>query len=301
MRTRTPLLCFALLFLSYTRDASAYTLANDIWFDATFNTLNGYVYTSKDWWDPDSGYEWVDSCECYYYWEDYVSVIGKVWRPSGPLYGQGYIDDFSHAQLDISPFMPPENGLWTQTGNHYLETDWYDNFGSFLYTDTQSLDFTSQSTSVLWCGDERGNIIAEYPSYGVSFTPTCSDFSSSGGTEHFSWSELNGGFSTGNPHNPWGIVRPSLTTGLEATRSNYNRGGIRLTSGYRCPHGNANVSGVQNSYHVHGRAADLYSSDHAWTEEEFALLKAAAIATSPGPIEALDWNTYADHHFHAAW
>jgi hypothetical protein len=50
---------------------------------------------------------------------------------------------------------------------------------------------------------------------------------------------------------------------------------------------------------MHGQAADMYSSDHAWTEPEFNLLKAAADAT--GPIESFFWNTYADHHYHAAW
>lgn len=113
------------------------------------------------------------------------------------------------------------------------------------------------------------------------------------------WSELNGGFSTGNPHNPWGIVRLALTTGLEATRTNYNRGGIRLSSGYRCPHGNAQVGGTQQSLHVHGRAADRYSADHPWTEEEFRPLREAASLT--GPVELLSWSTYPDHHLHAAW
>lgn len=87
--------------------------------------------------------------------------------------------------------------------------------------------------------------------------------------------------------------------GLEATRANYNRGGIRLSSGYRCPHGNWNVSGAAQSLHMHGRAADMKSSDHAWTEEEFDRLRAAAAAT--GPIELLHWTSYADRHLHAAW
>jgi len=63
-----------------------------------------------------------------------------------------------------------------------------------------------------------------------------------GGTTNFSWDALNGNFSNGNPHRPWGIVREGLTTGLEATLTNYNCGGILLTSGYRCPHGNFSPS-----------------------------------------------------------
>ncbi len=151
------------------------------------------------------------------------------------------------------------------------------------------------------CGanDERGEMIAEYHDHGVNYTPVCTDFATSGGSANFSWSELNGGFSNGNPHSPYGIVTGGLTSGLESTRSLYNRGGIQLTSGYRCPHGNAAVSGAAQSYHMHGRAADMYSASHAWTEAEFNLLKAAADQT--GPAESFSWSTYTDRHYHAAW
>jgi len=149
------------------------------------------------------------------------------------------------------------------------------------------------------CGDERDTMIAEYATRRVNFRPYCVSFSNGGGSANFSWSELNGGFQQGNPHNPWGIIRPALTGGLEATRANYNRGGIRLTSGYRCPHGNSQADGAPQSLHMHGRAADMYSNDHPWTEDEFNLLKAAADVT--GPAESFFWNTYLDRHYHAAW
>jgi len=116
---------------------------------------------------------------------------------------------------------------------------------------------------------------------------------------HHTWSELNGGFGDGNPHNPFGMVKSSLTTGLESTRTNYNRGGIRLTSGYRCSDGNAAVTGVPTSLHMQGTAGDMYSADHDWIEAEFNLLKEAAASTSP--TESFNWTTYTDHHFHAAW
>ena len=156
-----------------------------------------------------------------------------------------------------------------------------------------------QSRFINTCGDARGDIIKEYHDHNVNVTPVCSDFASSGGSANFSWSELNGGFADGNPHNPWGWVTAGLTAGVESTRTNYNRGGILLTSGYRCPHGNSAVGGVQNSLHMHGRAADMYSSAHEWTETEFNLLRDAAGLT--GPAESLFWNSYTDHHYHAAW
>jgi hypothetical protein len=104
------------------------------------------------------------------------------------------------------------------------------------------------------CEDERNDILREYAQYEVNWIPTCGDFASGGGTAHFSWNELNGGFREGNPHSPWGIVTSRLTDGLEATRANYGAP-IYLSSGYRCPHGNRRVDGDQYSLHMHGRAA----------------------------------------------
>jgi len=164
--------------------------------------------------------------------------------------------------------------------------------GPYTLTDSARVSFVA-------CDPEVEIMIGEYQTYQVNLQPTCPDFTNTGGSTHFSWSELNGGFSNGNPHNPWGMVKSALTTGLEATRTNYNRGGISLSSGYRCPHGNNNVGGVPHSWHMHGRAADMYSSEHPWTEDEFNLLKTAAEST--GPIESLLWTEYTDHHYHAAW
>jgi len=160
----------------------------------------------------------------------------------------------------------------------------------------------SAHVSVGTCDATVLTMIGEYETFQVNLHPTCPDFTNTGGTAHFSWSALNGNWAQGNPHNPWGMVRAALTTGLEATRTNYNRGEIRLSSGYRCPHGNDSVGGATNSFHMHGRAGDMYSVDHPWTEDEFNLLKAAADETSPAPIESFNWDTYPnDRHYHAAW
>lgn len=153
--------------------------------------------------------------------------------------------------------------------------------------------------AVTLCHDARDVIVREYRTYHIAWQPTCENICDSGGTQNFSWPELNGGFQGGNPHDPWGIVSEELMTGIEAARTNYNRGGLRISSGYRCPHGNANSGGVGASLHMQGRAADLYSTDHAWTEEEFNLLRDAAEDTNP--TGSLTWNQYADHHYHVAW
>jgi len=149
------------------------------------------------------------------------------------------------------------------------------------------------------CGGTPDVIISEYIDFAVNWIPTCQDFASSGGSAHFSWSALNGGFTTGNPHQPWGIIKQVLTDNLEQTRTNYNRGEINLHGAYRCPHGNNAVGGAAQSKHMRGVAGDMSSQNHTWTEEEFNLLKAAADLT--GPTESLNWSTYSDHHYHAAW
>jgi hypothetical protein len=164
------------------------------------------------------------------------------------------------------------------------------------------------------CDGESNAMAAEYenPLYENSLRPYCFDFTTSGGTANFSWQELNGhGYLSsppyGNPHydnGAWGLIQSSLTTGLENTRSIYNRGGVALSGAYRCPHGNRAIGGVPNSFHTHGRAADMYSADHGgkqWTLEECTLLRQAVLQTNPILDEVLACDYYTDRHLHAAW
>ena len=103
---------------------------------------------------------------------------------------------------------------------------------------------------------------AEYEEYGVDFTITCDQFTTTGGSAHFSWSELNGHWYQGNEneHYPWGYISSSLTTGLELARTAYG-GPLGLSSGYRCPAGNSTIpDSAPQSSHMRGRAADVPSS-----------------------------------------
>lgn len=144
-------------------------------------------------------------------------------------------------------------------------------------------------------------MIAEYAEWGVAWTPVCEDFMAFGGTPHFSWNELNGGFQEGNPHPPWGHVRQGLKDGLEDTRALYARGGIVISSGYRCPHGNeaAGSQFLQTSRHMFGDAADMKSAAHPWTFQEHELLRLAAIEASSTWQSV--WGTYPGNHLHADW
>ena len=136
----------------------------------------------------------------------------------------------------------------------------------------------------------------EYVTFTAGTPPECEEFTYTGGSTNFSWSELNDGWTDGNPHATWGVIKSALTTALESTRTNYNRGAIRLSSGYRCPHGNSAVSGVINSLHMFGLAADMFSVSHSWTQTEFSLLEAAAdLAGFETPH---GYNFYPDHHLH---
>ncbi len=212
---------------------------------------------------------------------------------------------------------PSPSGQWVHdTTNHNSYSDhpfWYGQISHFWGDDYWESFWWGNAMPVWDCGDARSALNQEYVNtysggsvyFSLGILPHCTwvdgDFNSSGGSTNFSWSELNGGFSHGNPNYPWGIARQSLVVGLEQTRTLYDRGGITLSGGYRTPSGNAYYGGVFGSYHVQGRAADMYSANHTWTETEFTLLKDASLSTSPMPVQTLYWDSYTDHHFHAAW
>jgi len=64
---------------------------------------------------------------------------------------------------------------------------------------------------------------AEYRERNPGFTITCDMFTSSGGSAHFSWAELNGFWAGGyeSNHRPWGYISPGLPGHLEKVRVNY--------------------------------------------------------------------------------
>jgi len=128
------------------------------------------------------------------------------------------------------------------------------------------------------CDPAADAIVEEYRTFRVKgAAPSCKEFIRWGGSEHFTWEELNGGFSNGNPHAPWGLIRVTTVNGLERIREIYARGGIKVSSGYRCPHGNEAIQGHPNSGHMFGTDLDLFATGRPWTETEFALLRLAAV------------------------
>ena len=135
---------------------------------------------------------------------------------------------------------------------------------------------------------------------GSVFVPTCSDFSSGGSTTYFQWSEVN----DGSDHQPFGIVRAVLWTGLENTRAewvdSFGRGPLVVQSGYRCPVHNQNVNGKPNSRHMYGDAADLTPlAGAAWNADEWEILRQCAHDRA-GATYIEDYDL--DHsHLHCDW
>ncbi|MEW5984441.1 MAG: D-Ala-D-Ala carboxypeptidase family metallohydrolase [Acidobacteriota bacterium] len=146
------------------------------------------------------------------------------------------------------------------------------------------------------CEDERNDILREYGIHSVPTVPFCSDFTTSGGTTHFSWPDWTQ--DAGNHAGGWAIGK--IWGQLEQWYSSYDRGGFRVTSGYRCPHRNFELPGaVQDSRHMSGEAIDVFSAEHEWTPEEHTRMRDAA--RQAGSTWQSDWGAYNDHHLHAQW
>ena len=154
---------------------------------------------------------------------------------------------------------------------------------------------------------------AEYDSLNVEFTIACNQFAQVGGTDHFSWSELNDGWKDGNEpvHSPWGYIVQDLPGMLENLRAIavadtfLNISSLPLSSGYRCPVGNTNVGSPAktSSRHMAGDAVDI-STRQLWgtlSESEWRARydKLKDHAESVGfYLEDLTFDSYSDHHLH---
>ena len=145
------------------------------------------------------------------------------------------------------------------------------------------------------CNDQRTcDLITEYEEYEVGFTPVCVQFLSGGSTTDFSWNEFMGHWRNGTEfgkHSPYGIMESGVMNGVQKLRDMDGRP-IVLTSGYRCPKGNRAVGGVEDSYHMSGRAVDIRTSCNRTYYNELY-----QIANDLG-FNPLPWGTYPDCHLH---
>jgi hypothetical protein len=296
--------------------ARAYSYSSDIAYSTSSITLIGYAHTWKD----SSDWDYTIDCIAWNYGDEgvycstimeqitFAAVNTDIYRLSegSPVYS-GFHRDTESASAGTTISYPPGDN-WTVQGEHYAETHWWYYFcGPYNFCNGPAyggfypvhLDTTVDQEYV--CGEPTvDELVREYENalYLVSIRPDCDDFAASGGTAHFTWTELNGLFANGNPHPPWGMVTQGLKYGLETIYANYaSFSGIQLTSGYRCPHGNVAAGGVPDSFHVHGRAGDLLRP--GWTQTEFDTVRNIAIAA--GAVETLPYSQYSDHHLHVAF
>jgi len=123
--------------------------------------------------------------------------------------------------------------------------------------------------------DERDQCRQEYIDMSKTKVPNRGEFSNGGGSDHFTFGELNSG------HYSWAILTSALYAGLEATRTNYGYP-MDVSSGYRNPIRNAELPGsATESQHIYGLAADIYVRDLNGNGEiersEWDVLKDAAV------------------------
>src|SRR5262249_47642541 len=142
------------------------------------------------------------------------------------------------------------------------------------------------------CGDDRDDIIAQYKAFnvidivtGLSFIPTCDDFTHTAHTVFFSFNELN----VDNLSN-WALLRTPLLEhvssgyGIDKWRTEF--GGQRtINSAYRTPEHNASLypPGSPSSRHLFGDAADF--NNQSGTLQEWTAMYQAAQRSHPRYIE----------------
>jgi hypothetical protein len=141
------------------------------------------------------------------------------------------------------------------------------------------------------CGDQRDAIIAEYPQYGASSTPGCSDFTNDGHSDHFSFSELK------SPDAGWAILTVDLLAGLEVTRMAEGGSPITISRAYSTPAHNFEVSqgATPDSQHIYGDAADMATGGVQTTWDTLREAARSSLAcVEPENISKIS-------HVHADW
>ena len=189
--------------------------------------------------------------------------------------------------------------------------------GGILVSRTEEFLFCEEPTDTGGCDDEQRTMAQEYDDYDVQHRehPSCSEIEYKGaGTANFSWEELNGYFQEGNPHTGYGWVQLELKSGIQGMRDAYG-GPLPLSSGYRCPHGNASIpSASPTSWHLEGRAVDISVKSMADVQNNWTQMTAAErqrvtviwleldeLARMEGATDLQGFGEYPDRHYHAAW
>jgi hypothetical protein len=156
----------------------------------------------------------------------------------------------------------------------------------YLGTISNSVFLVSLSAALL-LGLATPSLIAQYPVHGVSWTPSCGDFTQTSAATYFSFAELK------SPDADWAILTSSVTAGLDAIRS--GRGSaLTLSRAYSTPAHNSEISTASNSRHVYGDAGDIQTGSQAMWSEVSQLAKGTGACVEPQLQSTLS-------HVHADW
>jgi hypothetical protein len=90
-----------------------------------------------------------------------------------------------------------------------------DNHGEIL---TKSAVLTVKGA----CNTQADRLVAEYSIAGSHTAPPCGDFQTAGSYSPFSWTQWNGGYSTGNPNEPYGLIRQSISDLVVHLQDHFN-------------------------------------------------------------------------------
>lgn len=160
-----------------------------------------------------------------------------------------------------------------------------------FYVNSQQIAQLNAPRFINNCGDQRGNIIAEYNQEGVAFTPNCSDFTQSvPSLSHYSFSQWN------SSTYGWAILKDTVVSNTYCVVANHGST-PPFSSGYRNPVRNLQVSGALNSRHVYGDAVDL-DTPNAPNNTMYNALRTIAKGGSCG-VACVEPRSIAPNHFHA--
>lgn len=324
----------ATLILLLAGRAVAADMYTGLQYNHQYNQLYGMSETAlyygefeDEYWCVQWGHE--DICSHILLYHHTAATDGALYGPSGLNQSHSHAGGTDYSAVSYS-VGNPQPGQWSANADHYIVVDVYNCTvhydpvwavmvldSCYYYWSEPGHYLGTTSAQVTACTGVPAAMANEYlPGVvyagGVNPQIPCPDFKYHNPTyqylAHFTWSELNGGFTDGNPNYGWGFLNQIAAGMVELLRVYWNSP-LRMSSGYRSPAGNLAVNGSSTSHHMQGRAFDLYKSSvpagacpngpACWTEEEFDELK--DLADNMSPYQSFGYYQYADRHFHVSW
>ena len=261
------------------------------------------------------------------------SVVPSTWEPSktiavkisGAFFGGGTLFGTSGTVA-----MVPANGLYPVT---FSPQSWSDrlitgyvtttagdpgqvvtvavtggNYG-FGFQPNQGAGRAGGNTAVIVppgpCFNALDTIIAEYknPLYGIDFVPVCNDFTQVSPSSRFPFRPASGqiGYLNWGDNPFWAILTPYFGANLDYLAASGPPFDLAVTSAYRNPRKNWEISRSVNGPHTHGNAVDLDAKhdDQKWIQLRTFIRNATGVVGSGACIEPLIQSS--NSHVHVDW